>query len=144
MPWHVALRLVAERPEPTRLLAVEVEFRRVLQAQHHRLIGHAFLGGAPMRLEDRLPVDASLALSKNRYAATVSPHPSHAFGTLAAGSAAILSINILARRFRRASPRSRSSNSDSVHAADLFANCATQKTRVNAISAEFTRARLTH
>jgi hypothetical protein len=78
-------------------------------------------------------------LSKKRYAAIVLPQPLQALGTLAVGSAANRSINILARRFKRASPRSSCPNSTSVHAVDLLANCATQKTRVNAISQAFTR-----
>jgi hypothetical protein len=83
---------------------------------------------------------STFSLSKKRYAATVSLHPLHALGTLAVGVAAILSISVLARRFRRASPRSSCLNSVAVHAVDLFANCATQKTRVNLNRRQFTRA----
>src|SRR5471030_1287767 len=87
----------------------------------------------------RMARQSTFALSKKRYAAIVSLHPLHALGTLAVGVAAILSISVLARRFRRASPRSSCPNSVAVHAVDLLAICAVQKTRVNLKRPQFTR-----
>lgn len=52
-----------------------------------------------------------LSLSNQRYAATVSLQPRPAFGMIAIGSNANHYINTLARLFRRASPKSRWSNS---------------------------------
>lgn len=99
------------------LLSVEVQFSRILQTQHHRLLGRSLFCLLPVRLQDHC--HSTLALSKKRYAAIVSPQPLHAFGTLAVGVAAIVSINTLARRFRRASPRSSCRNSCSVHVDSL-------------------------
>src|SRR6218665_2832884 len=41
MQVHPALRVVAQPAQPGNALAVEVQLRRVLQAQHHRVLGHA-------------------------------------------------------------------------------------------------------
>src|SRR6218665_47720 len=57
MQVHPALRVVAQPPQPGNALAVEVQLRRVLQAQHHRVLGHALGAGLPVRLEDVLPVN---------------------------------------------------------------------------------------
>src|SRR6218665_271232 len=57
MQVHPALRVVAQPAQPGNALAVEVQLRRVLQAQHHRVLGHALGAGLPVRLEDVLPVN---------------------------------------------------------------------------------------
>ena len=94
-----------------------------------------------MRLQDRPPLEAGIvekavrchrlapAITRLRYACP--------------RVAAFVYINTLARRFRRASPRSSYWNSCSVHV-DPFANCATQKTRVSALSIAFARATRCH
>lgn len=76
-----------------------VEFGRVLPAQHHGLVGHRC--SVCCQWGFRIARQSTLALSKKRYAAIISPQPLQALGTLAVGVAAILSINVLARRFRR-------------------------------------------
>lgn len=70
----VALRLIAERPEAARLLAIEVQFGHVLQAQHHRLFGHP-LFRLP-QCSSRMAHQSMPSLSKKRYASVLSSAPS--------------------------------------------------------------------
>ena len=51
------------------LLAVVIELRGVLQAQHHRVLGHALDAGLPVRLHHVLPgecIVAQEAVGRNR------------------------------------------------------------------------------
>ena len=94
----------------------------------------------------RIALQSTPSLSKKRYAATASHQPLQACGTLIVGCTASRSINILARLFRRALPRSSCPNSSRVQFVDLFPNCATQKqeARVNAMSRQFPKTLPSH
>lgn len=91
---------------------------------------HSAAGSAAMRCAvccqcgAMLTCQSTLSLSTKRYAAIVSPQPWHIFGTIAVGSAANRSVKILARWFRRTSPRLNCSNAVSVQGAGAVANCA--------------------
>lgn len=50
----------AERSQTARLLSVETQLRRVLQAQHHRLLGHPQRRLLPVKLQNRVPVNTGL------------------------------------------------------------------------------------
>ena len=91
-----------------------------LHPRVERRFGSKVLRLDPVALET--PRLLTFSLSKKRYAAIVSPQPRHAFGTLAVGSAVNRSIKILARLFRRASPRSSFANSVSVQQPGAVAN----------------------
>src|SRR5471032_1233182 len=137
MHVHAALRFVAEWPQTLRLLSIEVQFSRILQTQHDRLRRHPLRRLLPVRFQNGPPIHVRVveeAVRRHRLAPPVA-----CLGTLAVGVAAILSISVLARRFRRASPRSSCPNSVAVHAVDLLAICAVQKTRVNLKRPQFTR-----
>ncbi len=57
MQVHPALCLVRQRTKPCCLPTVEVQFRGVLQAQHHRVRCHAPFGLPPMRFQNRFPLN---------------------------------------------------------------------------------------
>lgn len=110
----------AAGPSPNASWPFEVQFGCVLQAQHHWLGGHALLGLVAMGRHDSAPVDAGVvkkAVRPHRFAP-----PRHALGTLAIGSAINRSIEIRARLFRRASPRSSFANSAAIQDAGAGAN----------------------
>lgn len=123
MHSHAAQGLIAQRSQPLGLLAVDVSS---VVSSRHKFTGGG--GGAVMRCCVRCQCDSisvrqsTLSLSKKRYAATVSLQLRLAFGMLAIGSAANLSIIILARLFRRASPKSSCSNSVAAQCVDAVAN----------------------
>jgi hypothetical protein len=48
-------RFVVQRAQSRHFLAIEIELCRVLNAQHHRVATHAFLGLFPMRGKDIAP-----------------------------------------------------------------------------------------
>ena len=53
---HAALGFVAQRAQALDGLAIEIQRRRVVQAQHHGQSGHALYRTTPMRLDDLAPV----------------------------------------------------------------------------------------
>ena len=54
---HAALGFIAQRPQTLHLLAVVVQLRRVLQAQHHLVLGDALHTGLPVCVHDLLRCD---------------------------------------------------------------------------------------
>jgi hypothetical protein len=52
---------VVQGPETRRLLAVEIEFGGVLDAQHHRMGAHALLRARPVRRQDVAPIHVRIA-----------------------------------------------------------------------------------
>ena len=56
MHVHPALGLVTQGPQPLRRLALEIQFGRVLDAQHHRMRLHAPRARVPVRLHQFAPV----------------------------------------------------------------------------------------
>jgi len=55
---HAALCFIAQWPQTTRPLAIEIKLGRILQAQHHCVLAHPRLRPVPMRFQDRASVHA--------------------------------------------------------------------------------------
>lgn len=66
--------LIVQRSQPLRFLAIEIEFGSVLDAQHDRMVLHAFAGALPMQSQDAFPrhlIFAEKAVGRTGFAPTV-------------------------------------------------------------------------
>jgi len=52
---RAALRCIGQASQPFYLLPIEIEFARVLQTQHHRMLGHARFGARHVGRQNVLP-----------------------------------------------------------------------------------------
>ncbi len=139
MQIHPALHLV--RQWPRHPACRPLKSTSVVSCRHNTTDRAAIRCSVCRQCGSRIALHSTSPLSKKRYAAIVSPQPRHACATPAVGLAANRSINVLARLFRRASPRSRSANSVSVQHGASRAKAFTQQARVNATRRKFTSPR---
>lgn len=132
---HAAPDFGVQRTQATDLLTVEVQFRRFLDAQHHRMLAHSLLCALPVRPQNAAPLERRVLHE------TVGSHrlrPPVARMRNARRRLLGQSRQQRLRASRLATPRFAPSSSLCGHPSDARAICPHRKLRVNADSLSIT------